>query len=99
MKSPVFFTVGAMSSGSTSKAYCPSSHPRSETERWWPHCSEHPGSKASGGARAGGAPPNSDLMERPLGRGEWRWELAEQAGGTGLGPDNPRSKQPVSGVS
>lgn len=26
-------------------------------------------------------------------------ELAEQAWGTGLGPDNPRSKQPVSSVS
>lgn len=54
------------------------------------------------GQRARGLPrppPNSDLLERPFRRGDCGWTLPGEARGTGLGPDNPRSKQPVSGLS
>ena len=56
------------------------------------------GSKAN---RAGGwaAPPQLWPYGMPSAEVSGGWVLAKQARGTGLGPDNPRSKQPVSSVS
>ena len=52
------------------------------------------------GMRAGPLPPPQPWpYGTPSAEVNGGWELAKQAQGTGLGPDNPRSKQPVSSVS